>query len=66
MSFASEILISNLRAAQVRRVLCEFWANCLETASLIRQGVTPPVLVVWALLLVMVAVQVLSSHQVLR
>ncbi|MDV6375726.1 hypothetical protein [Deinococcus arenicola] len=62
MSPTSELLILSRRAAQVWHSLREFWGTCLETASLFRQGVTPPMLVVWASLLTVVTVHALNSH----
>lgn len=62
MPFASGIPILTIRAVQVRRVLCRFWATNLETAPLFRQGATLPVLLIWALPLITAAVQALSSQ----
>ena len=63
---AAALLILSRRAVQVRQILREFWGTCLETASLLRQGVTPPILVVWASLLAVVTVHALSGHQVIK
>ncbi|TSA87789.1 hypothetical protein FNU79_00580 [Deinococcus detaillensis] len=61
MSLPSQTPAPTLHTVQTRWALHDFWASCLETGSLLRQGVTRPVLLVWALLLGGLTVLVLSG-----
>lgn len=53
MSLTSEPPVPTRRFARLRQVLRTGWATCWETAALIRHGITRPVLVLWALLLIL-------------